>query len=252
MLKKILFFATSVLLMTSCVPLKKTVYLQSDEGQTGKEFVLKNQEYRIGTQDILQVSIEIIEESGFIPEERVASQATEAILYLKGYRQNQNGEIALPILGNVMVIGKTVDEVKAEIQLEVDKLYQGAIVSVNLSGITVSIIGEAENPGKFTFYQQRISILEAIANAGDLTPVANREKVKIIRHKQNEATVHYLDLTDENIISSEYYYLQPNDVVYIEPLEVKTWGIGQEGFPSLVAVLTAVSSTLLIINLLKN
>lgn len=252
MLKKILFFAASVLLMTSCVPLKKTVYLQSEDNQTDKEFVLKNHEYRIGTQDILQVSIDVVEESGYLPDQRVANQATEAILYLKGYHQNPKGEISLPIIGNFMVVGKTVNEIKSEIQREVDRLYQGATVNVSLSGITVSVLGEAENPGKFIFYQERISVLEAIAQAGDLTPVANRERVRVVRHFQNEAKVHFLDLTKEDVISSEYYYLQPNDIVYIEPLEVKTWGIGQEGFPSLVAVLTAVSSTLLIINLLKN
>lgn len=252
MFKKILFFAASVLLMTSCVPLKKTVYIQSDDEQTGREFVLKNQEYRIGTQDVLQISVEIIKESGFLPEQRVANQATEAILYLKGYHQTPEGKITLPIVGEVMVAGKTINEVKAEIQAKVNKLYQDATVSVSLSGVAISVLGEAENPGKFIFYQERVSVFEVIAQAGDLTPVANREKVKIVRHFQNEAQVHFLDLTKEDIISSEYYYLQPNDIVYIEPLEVKTWGIGQEGFPSLVSVLTAVSSTLLIINLLKN
>ena len=252
MLKKILFFAASVLFMTSCVPLKKTVYLQSENEQTDKEFVLKNHEYRIGTQDILQVSIDIIEESGYLPDQGVTSQATESILYLTGYHQNPKGEISLPLIGNVLVVGKTIHEVKTEIQSEVDRLYQGATVSVRLSGIIVSVLGEAETPGKFIFYQQRVSVLEAIAKAGDLTPVANRERVRIVRHFQNEAKVHFLDLTKEDVISSEYYYLQPNDIVYVEPLEVKTWGIGQEGFPSLVAVLTAVSSTLLIINLLKN
>ena len=252
MLKKIIFFAASVLLMTSCVPLKKTVYLQSEQEQSGKEFQLQNEEYRIGAQDILQVALETVEANSYMPGQTNVGQASEALFYLRGYRQNSNGEITLPLVGNVIVLGKTVDEVRSNIQLEIDKLYQGATVAVNLSGIRISVLGEVEHPGKFNFYQKRVSILEALAQAGDLTPVGNRNKVKLIRHGENEAQIHFVDLTKNSLVGSEFYYLQPNDVVYVEPLEVKTWGIGEEGFPSLVAVLSAVSSTLLIINLLKN
>ncbi len=106
--------------------------------------------------------------------------------------------------------------------------------------------------GTKTLFQESVTILEAIANAGDITMVGNRKEVTIMRKTPTGVEMHDLDLTDRNVINSPYYYLQPNDYVYVKPMKQKSWGTGKTGIESLGTIITLLSLVTTTYLLLKN
>ncbi len=180
--------------------------------------------------------------------ERGTIQINDAIIYIKGNSVDIDGFIELPVIGKVHVEGLTLAQVKSSIEKELYKYFKkdAVYLKVQLAGIRYSIVGEIKSAGKYVIYQNQVNIFEAIANAGDITMVGNRESVQIIRQMPQGVKIFDIDLTDRNVINSPYYFIQPNDVINIQPLRAKSWGIGTEGFASLVSVLTLLSTTLLI------
>ena len=112
----------------------------------------------------------------------------------------------------------------------------------------ISVLGEVQAPGKYTIYNNRINIFEALALARDLTSFANRSKVQIIRTEGNKNTIVTLDLLSKDILSSKYYYLQPNDIIYVEPLKNKTYAF--ESFPYAL-IFSTITTALLIAQFFK-
>ena len=125
-------------------------------------------------------------------------------------------------------------------------------VIVKLAGIRYSINGEIASPGTKTLYQDKVTILEAIANSGDITVVGDRKSVTVIRQFPYGTEMHDIDLTDVKAMKSPYYFIQPNDYIYIKPLKQKTWGTGTTGIQSLTTIITLLSlvtTTIVFLNL---
>jgi polysaccharide export outer membrane protein len=101
--------------------------------------------------------------------------------------------------------------------------------------------GEIGSPGTKTLFQDHVNILEAVANAGDITITGNRKAVTIIRQLSSGTEMHDIDLTDINVMKSPYFYLQPNDYIYIKPLKQKSWGTGKTGIESIGTIVTLLS-----------
>ena len=251
-MKKIVFLFFIVALVSSCVSIKERVYVQDDKSSFNTNYPLLNKEYKISTQDILYIKVRSLDNTSF--ESLVTAQLgnPDLLFYLNGYSVNKNGSLVLPIIGEVFVLGKTLDEIKNSIQEKVALYYKDAVVEVQTAGVKISVLGEVNRPGKFTFYQNQVTIFDALASSGDLTSLANRKNVKLIRHHNNSVETHQFDLTNVNLLTSEYYILQPNDVIYIEPLRVKSWGLGETGWQTLQTLLSTLSSTFLIINFFNN
>jgi polysaccharide export outer membrane protein len=110
------------------------------------------------------------------------------------------------------------------------------------------MLGEVKSPGKYPIYNNRINIFEALAMANDLTAFANRSRVQIIRTEGTKTNVVVFDLLNKDILSSPYYYLQPNDIIYVEPLKEKTWRY--ETFPYALA-LSTISLVLVVLTFFK-
>jgi polysaccharide export outer membrane protein len=158
----------------------------------------------------------------------------------------------MPVLGKVFVRGKTVDEIKGVVASEADKYFKDAAITVKLSGIAYSILGEVNGPGRYTVYQDRVNIMEAVATAGDLTQLANRSRVDIFRHYPSGVNKYTVDLTDINLIRSPYYFIQPNDVIVVSPLNIRAAGTGTTIFATFQVLLTTLTTALLIYQVLKN
>ncbi len=144
---------------------------------------------------------------------------------LQGYLVDNDGYIDFPRLGRIRLGGLTKSEAEQLIQ-EGIKPYMNAsetpIVTVRMSNYKISVLGEVAKPGMYTVSNEKITILEALAQAGDLTIYGVRDNVKLIREDASgEKSIHVLNLNDANIINSPYYYLQQNDIVYVEPNKVK-------------------------------
>jgi polysaccharide export outer membrane protein len=150
------------------------------------------------------------------------------IFYLNGYTLNDNGVVNIPVIGNVKLVGLNLEEAKAAIEEELKKyvLENEYYVRVRLGGIRYSALGEFVRPGKYTLLQNRVTIFEAIANAGDLTTLAKRSKIRLIRQYPEGSRSYRINLNSDKIMNTEFYFLRPNDMIYAEPLKIRELGTG--------------------------
>jgi polysaccharide export outer membrane protein len=140
---------------------------------------------------------------------------------LQTYLVNPEGYISYPVLGNIKVVGMTKTELTAYLTGLVSKYVSDAIVTVRIASFQVMVLGEVLRPGPVLVTNERLTILEALAAAGDLTIFGMREKVLIIRENNDVKEMVYVDLTKADLFSSPYYYLHQNDVVVIEPNDAR-------------------------------
>ena len=253
-----ILFLTSTL-FTSCIPVKDLVYLQ-DKGTSGNETTVsavESKPYRLQVNDILSVDIKAIDPklvSIFSVEGN--GNKSESGLYFNGFTVDDHGNIRMPILGEINVIGYTLEEVRLKIEKKLQEEYfkveANIFVTVKLAGFRYTINGEVGSTGTKTLYKEQVNIMEAIANAGDITTVGNRKAVTVIRQTPTGVQINDIDLTDLNVMKSPYYYLQPNDYVYVKPLKQKTWGTGQTGIQSIGSIVTLLSLATTIYLLSKN
>ncbi len=246
-------------LFTACIPNKKVLYLQDHIGGENSinTYSPDYPEYTLQIGDIINVDVKsntpqlvaiFLSKNSSNASGQLANNAAD-INFLDGYQVNKNGTVELPLIGDISVEGKSIVVVKEEIESEIRKYVSDAFVQVRLGGLRYAALGEFNRPGRYAILQSQVTIFEAIANAGDLTVLANRKKAIIIRQTGSNSEIHEIDLTDRLIIDSEFYYLKPNDQIYIEPLSVRQLGagVGVTGFQTFTALLSAVSSALLII-----
>lgn len=233
----------------SCVPVSEMAYLQTDKTVEDQEYEIKYDDYVVGYNDILHVQITINEEQYL--EQPQTNYASDASFFLNGYTVDKNGYIELPILGEVYVFGSTIAQIKDRLSELLSSYYTKFVLRVKPNGVKITVLGEVNRPGAYSFYQNNVTIFHLLAQSGDLTTFANRKQVKILRHTDDNVKVHYLDLTTQDIFTSEFYYLQPEDVIYVEPLGVKTWGIGTTGFSSVVTITSIISSIFLVVNVIS-
>ncbi len=246
---------------SSCIPVKDMVYLQ-DKGNSNKSVVdeISYKPYRLQSSDILNINIKSMDaELATIFNATVTNQNntinTES-LYFNGYTVDDHGNIRIPVLGEINVLGFTVEEVRIKIEsaLLKDHFKKEAqiFVSVKLAGFRYTINGEVEKPGTKTLFMDKLNILEAIANSGDITVTGDRKDVKVIRQFPQGSETFSIDLTDATASKSPVFYLQPNDYIYIKPLKQKTWGTGKTGIESLSTIITILSLATTTFLLLKN
>ncbi len=138
-----------------------------------------------------------------------------------GYLVNKNGIIDFPVLGKLKVRGLTTDELKDSIVIKLDKYLKDPIVNVRLLNYKITILGEVARPASYNLQSERISVVDAIGMAGDLTIFGKRENVLVIREENGKRNFVRLNLNSSKIFESPYYYLKQNDVVYIEPNKSK-------------------------------
>jgi polysaccharide export outer membrane protein len=239
------------------VPLAKTKYLQDKEGVAPvTEFQNIKPDYKIKPGDYLYVRIMTLDQKSNEIFASIAGSAagnynmniTDQNLYLTSYMVNDSGYINFPLLGKIYADGKTISEMETSLSKSVSDILREASVVVKLVMYNVSVLGEVSRPGKYAIYNNRVNIFEAIAQAGDLTTFANRNKVQVIRNNGNKNNIVVLDLQSKDILSSPYYYLQPNDIIYIEPLKNKSYAF--ETFPYAL-ILASVSTFFIIMTYFK-
>lgn len=213
--------ALVLLLFNSCGSRKNMVYLQQDSTEINSFY---NQHVpRIQANDILTIVVTAADPkvtAPFNPGSTMTtsnmSQAVDMALR-PTYTVDQNGDITLPMLGKVHVIGLTRVEAIAKIRTELSQYIKDPGVNMNFNNFRVSVLGEVARPGSFILPSERLTVLEALSMAGDLTIRGVRHNVLLIREVDGQKTMHRLDLTKQNTINSPYYYLAQNDVIYVEP-----------------------------------
>lgn len=165
-----------------------------------------------------------------------------------GYLVDKEGEINFPVLGKIKIGGLTKDEAIEEVSFRLREYVKDPIVNIRFMNFKVTVIGEVNRPSTFTVATEKITILEALGLAGDMTAYGKRENVLVIRDKDGVRSANRLNLNDKSILNSPYYYLTQNDVVYVEPDRMKA--IQANVNPNRTQFITIASSVLvaLIIN----
>lgn len=249
---QLLLFLLIAASFTSCVSRKQLTYLQEQENTADTLVAIhKMQEpYRLQVNDLISIRVKALDQETvgiFNPISESNLNATgEEKLYYDGFVVDPHGNIRIPSLGEVAVLGLTVEEVRQELEKRLLEDYFKAeanvFVTVKLAGIRYTINGEISNPGSQIIYRDQISIMEAIANSGDITEVGDRTNVVIIRQYPLGQKVHHIDLTTINAMKSPYYYVQPNDLILINPLPQKSLGTGVTGLQSFLTILTVITA----------
>lgn len=253
---------TISVLFSSCISTQDLIYLQKkDKSQEDASIVaVGSKPYRLQTNDVLSITIKAIDPklvAIFNPSNDGAGGGkSESGLYFDGFTVDDHGNIRIPVLGELNVIGYTLDEIRIRIEKQLLAEYfnkeADIFVTVRLAGLRYTINGEIGGPGTKTLFQDNVTIMEAIANSGDITITGNRKAVTVMRKTPTGVQMHDLDLTDINVMQSPYYYLQPNDFIYVKPLKQKTWGTGKTGLESLGTIITLLSLATTTFLLLKN
>lgn len=143
---------------------------------------------------------------------------------LHQYMVDNNGEIDFPIVGKIKLVGMSIPQANEAIKSKIAKYFKDendCLVNTYIDNYEVTVLGEVKNPNTFTSRRNKMTVLEALAMAGDMTIYGKRDCVKILREKSDgEYEIHELDMRDANVLNSPYYYLQQRDIVYIEPNEI--------------------------------
>lgn len=170
--------------------------------------------------------------------------------FLNGYSIDDDGLVNLPLIGEIKLVGMNVKEAKLAIEENLKKYIRedNFYVRVRLGGIRYSALGEFNRPGKFTILQNRVTIFEAIANAGDMTTAAKRTTIRLVRQYPDGTRTHTINLLNDKIIESDFFFIRPNDMIYAEPMKVKQLGTGMTLAQSLQLTLSVITVAFLFIN----
>lgn len=260
---KLLIFIVLVVFSSgffSCASHKETLLLQETDDtviSSQKLPKLSFDDYCVQPGDFLMIHLFSFDEksNAYFNSSNVSSNnynVTEANIYLSSYMVNDSGYIQLPLLGDVYVKDKSTNQIQNDLNAIMSDFVMEPSVTVKLVGFNISILGEVKHPGRFMISKNRVNILEAIAMAGDMGTYANRKEVKIVRSNKGVTELLVVDISRKDLIYSDNYYLQPNDIIYVEPLRSKRYTF--EAFPYAL-VLTTITSTittyLLILNYIK-
>jgi polysaccharide export outer membrane protein len=169
---------------------------------------------------------------------------TEESASLVGYPVDIDGNIEIPFVGTVEVAGETLSEIKVKLDSIFKKYVNDAAITVRLVNNYVSVIGEVSLPGRYPLTKDRINIFEALSMAGDMGMYSNKQKVQLIRPSVYGPIVKEFSLADRSILSSEFYYVMPNDIIYAQPMKGKGF---QNNASIFTLFLTTITTALVII-----
>jgi polysaccharide biosynthesis/export protein len=210
---------------TGCIPQQKLVLVQDTAQTAGSSTTYQNSRttYLLQTGDVLSITVKGVEQElqnsfnaqGGNGNVNFGDPATQ---YVNGYSVDEAGDVQIPSAGKIKVKGISLDDATELIVKRIANYLRDATVSVKLVSFKITVIGDVKKPGYYYVSNMRATLLEGIGLGGDLTPAANRKRVKVIRQTPQGTVVGIVDLTSASFISSPFYNLQPNDVVYVEPL----------------------------------
>jgi polysaccharide biosynthesis/export protein len=249
----------SILLVASCTSQKKLAYLNNLPIPGGEEtFTMNIPDYKIQPRDILYITIKAMTPDGSIKDFLSSSISMGSMSQgdaggaLYGYNVNPEGYINLEAVGKIKVSGLTLEETRKEVQELAGKVFINSTVECRLLSFKFTVIGEVKSPGVFNNFNNYLTVLEAIGRAGGVADYGNRNRVLVVRPFDKGTKTYRINLQDKSLITSEAYFLLPNDVVIVEPLRQKIFNMN---LPTIAFVLSTFTSTitmtLLLINYLK-
>lgn len=253
---KALIFSLIIILFSSCYSLKNSIYLDGELPRKLNDidgtFLQNPPEYKVEVNDLLYIRVNSLDEqsAAFLNNESGYTNMPESAsaTSLLGYRVDTDGSIEYPFLGKIFVAGLTLDEIREKITLAVSKYLDQSNVVVKQLNDNITVIGEVNSPGRFPLHSEKINLIEALSLAGDLTDFGNRKKVRLIRHKNEIPQMFEIDMTDERTMFSQYFWLQPGDIIYVEPRRYKAFSLNTTFITAGVSMITATFAILTYLN----
>ncbi|MUP44547.1 polysaccharide export protein [Gramella sp. BOM4] len=212
----------------SCVSRKEIVYFQGLDQVENQLDENINTSLKIKPNDLLTISVSAPEQEAALPFNlpvvgvpqggaELGGLSVNGRQQLQTYLVDSDGNIEFPVLGTTEVAGLNRQELSAKLKSQISEYVQDPIVNVRIVNFQVSVLGEVNRPGTFDVKDEYLSLSKALGLAGDLSIYGRRDNVLVMREENGQKIHAYLDLTDPAVINSPFYYLQQNDVVYVEP-----------------------------------
>ena len=242
----------ALLVASSCVSRKEIAYFQNmselDAAIDASKTNLEIQPNDLLTITVSAANIEAVQPFN-LPVTSAPSLAggMTGRVELQSYLVDSDGNIEFPVLGTVHVGGLTRQQLTEKLKNEISRYVQNPIVNIKIINFQVTVLGEVNRPGTFTVPDERISLSKALGLAGDLTIYGRRDNVLIIRETGEKEQYAYVDLTDSELLNSPYYYLQQNDVVYVEPNSAQMQGASYNRNASVYISIASVLISLIVV-----
>ncbi len=225
MIKKIVFFLLLTVVLTSCASKKKIIYFQGIENDTQS---LDKYEPVLQPDDQLTIIVSALDPEAAKPYNLNTYGATDAYtdragspLRVQTYLIDNNGFIEFPVLGFIKLGGLTRTQAVAEIKEKLSPYLISPNINLRIINYKFSVLGEVSRPGVYSMESERVTLIEALSRAGDMTIYGNRKQVLLIREINGVQNNVFIDITKPDFIQSPYYYLDQNDVVYVQPNNVR-------------------------------
>ncbi len=256
-MRYLLLLLVSTIFIHSCIPYKDTV------GFTGihdikidtAQLITNRHDILIQPDNLLNIQVQSLD-----PDINKAFNASETspqvfsnpqnVENFVGYYVDSEGNIDFPIVGKIKVSGLTITQAKNLVTEKTSTYLKGAAINIRFLNLKVTVLGEVKKPGVVKFSNKRITVLEAIGEAGDFTDYAKRDTILIIREIGDRRTTERLNLQDKAFLTSPYYYLEQNDVIYIEPTKHKALSIKDKSDKVIPVASIIISSIISLITLI--
>ncbi len=226
-------------ILSSCVTQRNLEYMRDNKATVifnEPEFI----DYRLQPNDALH--IQITSQDDATTNIYAASDMQRSLdpygAYMNSYPIDNEGYISLPVVGKIPVMDKTTRQVSEMIKDSISNILDEPIVKVRLVNQYVSVLGEVETPGHYNYSQDKFTIFNALSLAGDITLYGNRKEVVLTRNENGKNIKMKIDLTKPDILASQEYYIQPNDIIYVKPLHKRFWGMEEFSFTILFSTIT--------------
>jgi len=269
-MKHFFFFVSLIVLASSCISNKRITYLQnlSDSTAIGLDefipFAEVDYTYILQPFDIVQIDFasadpELVE--GFTypnsPQNMMGRIGAGGgggggsdPLYMTGYSIDKDGFVEVPKLGKIKIGGLSEENAKLAVQQEINKFFKEDVyVRLRIAGIRYTTLGEFNSVGVQIIYKNRATLFDALANSGEVSILGKRNKMFLIRQYDGGTKIHQINLNDRALLGSPWFFIQPNDILYLEPMKIRQIGTADNLTGSLALFAGLLASTLLVINL---
>ena len=236
-------------IMLSCVPQRQSEYMRTEKYKDESINLFKDIDSRLlKPGDELFIQVYSYNSTGANPvgNESNGINVTPYSSTLQSYKINKDSSIIFPLVGKIVVAGYNIQDAENCLKAKLSSIWNSASVKIKLVNTNISIVGEVYHPGNYTYTNTPVNIFQALSLAGDISEYGDRKHVRIIRNNNQNVEIAFLDLTDENIVKSKYFYLEANDVIYVRPLKRKFWGMNRFPFEILISTASVVVSLLIL------
>lgn len=241
-------FILILVLMGSCVPQDKLMYVQDKTTTEIKESYEQIRPVkRIQPYDNLYINVLSLDEQTariFSNQNASITGAGRLSVDLLSYTVSEKGTIDFPFIGEILLNNLTLSEAKDKVEAELSQYLSNTTITMKFVNSNITVLGEVRNQGEFPFFQEQINLFQALGYAGGVTDYGDKSKVTLIREYKEKVMFYNLNLTDKKIVENELYYLQPGDVLIVEPIKTKFRNLRTFTYSTLLATTTTLITVL--------